>query len=185
MLAKPSTTGSPTRSEAATAAFDGITVGEIAEALKTIEPNSAALIERMRAWGKQKILLPIGNVAAGTGKHLRYDNATPYEVAALNALANAGLHAAGKPYVQFALARLRHELPIWLKRRQKTKRRSPLFLVIRNPMSPTGALNPTADVVTKVVIDETAESMCVVNLAQLFLRIRPAAIEKPPGIGKK
>jgi hypothetical protein len=166
MLAKPGMAG--TTSEAAqTAVSDGMTVGEIAEALKKIEPNSAALIERIRAWTKQKILLPISNVAAGTGKHLRYDDMAPFEVAMLHALANTGLHVAGKPFIQFALARLRHELPTWQRQRQKTKRRPPLFLVVKYQSQVT-ALDPTADVVARAAIDETSESMCVVNLALLF-----------------
>ena len=55
MLAKPGVTGSLAVSEVAdTAVFTGMTVGDIANAVRNIEPNGPALIERIRAWTKQK-----------------------------------------------------------------------------------------------------------------------------------
>ena len=69
-----------TLSTAASTVEISITVGEIANVLRDIEPDSAALVERVRNWTKQRILSPRGNVHAGTGKHIRYSRDTaPYE----------------------------------------------------------------------------------------------------------
>ena len=118
--------------------------------------------------------MPISNVAAGAGKHVRYDAVAPYEVVTLNALANDRMHISEAPYVRFALARVREELPKWQRRAHKAKQAPPLFLVIKRPMSQATALDPTADVVSKIDIHPTTETMHVVSLHQLFQRIHRA-----------
>jgi hypothetical protein len=162
-----------------TAAVTGATfsVSAIAEALIEIEPNSAALIERIRGWTKQRILFAVGNVGAGVGKHIRYDaTSVPYECALLNALANAGIPVSGRPYVQFTLARLREVLPKWQQRLRNPKSPPPLFLVIKRLMSGRADTSePSVDIVNRVNIDQTAESMHIVNLGVLFSRIRRPA----------
>jgi hypothetical protein len=154
------------------AAAPTVTVGQIADALRDIEPDTATLTERIRSWTKQRILSPSENLGAGTGRHILYArDLAPYEAALLNALSRTG-YVVGRPYVGTALARLREELPKW--RAAHTAKRSPqLFLIITHPMSGgSHSPDPQADIVTKITPDPKAEAMIVINLGALFARVR-------------
>jgi hypothetical protein len=147
-----------------------MTVGEIADALREIEPDTATLIERIRNWTKQRILAPTDNAGAGTGKHIRYAREiAPYEVLLLNALTRAG-YVAGRSYVVTALNRLREELPKW-RTAHRTKSTPSLFLVITHPIRGSHRSEPKADIVTKITPDPKAETMVIVNLGELFARV--------------
>jgi hypothetical protein len=148
-----------------------ITVGEIANALRDIEPDTAMLVERIRNWTKQRILSPSDNANAGTGKHMRYArDVAPYELALLNALTRAG-YVGGRSYVATALNQLGEELPKW-RAAHKARRRPPLFLTITHAIQGSDRSEPRAEIVTKVAPDPKAETMIIVNLGELFARIQ-------------
>ena len=143
-----------------------LTVGEIADRLSTLAPDISASIERLRHWTRERLLVPVDQQHAGTGKHRHYaEGSSEYDGAILHALADAGVHVVSRPYVQAALAQARFALPGWLKNQKR-----PLFLVITHHLDPT--IEPTANVCNSVEYDASARLMIVVNLAQLYAHVQ-------------
>jgi DNA-binding transcriptional MerR regulator len=150
-----------------------LTVGQIAEELGTVAPDAAAAMsERIRHWTREGLLLPVNQHHAGTGRHRRYSPDTSYEAAVLNALANAGLQLVSRPYIQAALSQARAALQKWRQARSAGHKLPLLFLVISHEMTRING-EPTASIHEGIVKhDPAAEIMIVVNLSQLFLRVR-------------
>ena len=143
-----------------------LTVGEIADRLSALAPDIPASIERLRHWHRERLLIPVDQQHAGTGKHRHYaKGSSEYDAAILIALADAGMHVVSRPYVQAALARARSALPRWLKDQKR-----PLFLVVTHHLDPT--IQPTGDVRDSVECDRSAKLTIIVNLAQLYARVR-------------
>jgi hypothetical protein len=143
-----------------------LTVGEIADRLSALAPDIPASIERLRHWTREKLIVPVDQQHAGTGKHRRYaEGRNEYDGAILHALADAGMHVVSRPYVQAALDQARSALPGWLKNQKR-----PLFLVITHHLDPT--IEPTVNVRSSVECDASAKLVIVVNLAQLYANVR-------------
>jgi hypothetical protein len=150
-----------------------LTVGQIVEQLGPVTPDAAAAMsERIRHWTREGLLLPVNQHHAGTGRHRRYSADTSYEAAVLDALANAGLQLVSRPYIQAALSQARAVLQK-LRRARNAGPKLPLFfLVISHDTTRIGG-EPTVSIHEGIVKhDPTAEIMIVVNLSQLFLRMR-------------
>jgi hypothetical protein len=69
-----------------------LTVGQIADQLRSLAPDAAETRERIRHWTREGLLSPIASHHSGTGKHRKYDASSVYDAAILNAVARAGLH---------------------------------------------------------------------------------------------
>jgi MerR HTH family regulatory protein len=149
-----------------------LTVGQIVEQLGPITPDAAAAMrERIRHWTREGLLLPVNQHHAGTGRHRRYSPDTSYEAKVLNALANAGLQLVSRPYIQAALSKARAVLQKWRQARSAGHKLPLFFLVISHDMTLNG--EPTASIHEGIVKhDPTAEIVIVVNLSELFLRVR-------------
>lgn len=166
LTAVPLTVGSPELGAPA------LTVGQIVEQLRPIAPDAAAMSERIRHWTREGLLLPVNSHHAGTGRHRRYSPDAGYEAAILNALATAGLQLVSRPYIQDALSQARATLQKWHRARSAGRKLPVFFLVILHDMTRVGG-EPTASIHEGAVKhDPTAEIMIVVNLSQLFLRVR-------------
>jgi hypothetical protein len=70
-----------------------ITAGDIVKKLipLTRRATASTLMERVRAWTKEKFLVPIEGWGQGPGKHARYAPDVVYLAAVLNTLAEQGL----------------------------------------------------------------------------------------------
>jgi hypothetical protein len=70
-----------------------ITAGEIVKKLTplTRRATESTLMERVRAWTKEKFLVPVEGWGQGPGRHARYDPDVVYLAAVLNTLAERGL----------------------------------------------------------------------------------------------
>jgi hypothetical protein len=70
-----------------------MTAGDIVERLIPLTRRGSAttLSERVRAWTREKFLVPIEGWGQGPGKHARYDPDVVYLAAVLNMLAERGL----------------------------------------------------------------------------------------------
>jgi len=149
-----------------------LTVGQIVQQLGLVAPDPAASSERIRHWTREGLLVPVDQHHAGTGRHRRYSLDAAYEAAILNALASAGLHLVSRPYIQAALSQARAALQKWQEARSAGRKLPLFFLVISHDMTRIGG-EPTASIHEGIVKhDPTAEIMIVVNLSQLFLRMR-------------
>jgi DNA-binding transcriptional MerR regulator len=150
-----------------------LTVGQIAEQLGPIAPDAGpAMSERIRHWTREGLLLPVRQHHAGTGRHRRYSPDASYEAAVLSALADAGLQLASRPYIQTALSQARVALQKWRQARSAGHKLPFFFLVISHD-TPRIGREPTASIHEELVKhDPAAEIIIVVNLSQIFLRVR-------------
>jgi len=140
-----------------------LTVGQIADQLRTVAPDAAATCERLRHWTREGLLSPVGSPHSGTGKHRRYDGSSVYDAAILNAVASAGLHVVvAQEYLLDALSRARRARQKW----QRAGTRGPLWLEI----SHRAARGGTAIAIHEgaVQCDPDAELSIVINLARIF-----------------
>jgi DNA-binding transcriptional MerR regulator len=149
-----------------------LTVGQIVEQLGLVAPDPAAASERIRHWTREGLLVPVDQHHAGTGRHRRYSPDAAYEAAILNALATAGLHLVSRPYIQAALSQVRAALQKWQEARSAGHKLPLFFLVILHDMTRIGG-EPTASIHEGMVKQSrTAEIAIILNLSQLFLRVR-------------
>jgi DNA-binding transcriptional MerR regulator len=73
-----------------------VTVGQIAEHLRSLEPDVPASTDRLRYWTEQDLLRPINQKRrTGTGKHRQYDVSTIVDAAVLIVVTKSGLQIAG------------------------------------------------------------------------------------------
>jgi hypothetical protein len=142
-----------------------LTVGQIVERLGSLAPDPAAASERIRHWTREKLLVPVDQHHAGTGRHRQYSGQASYDAAVLTALANVGLQLVSRPYIQAALNQARAVLQKW----KKGKSSGDFFLAISQR---TGS-EPTVSVHERVIKPEpTAEIVIALNLSQLFSVVR-------------
>jgi DNA-binding transcriptional MerR regulator len=142
-----------------------LTVGEIAERLSPIAPDTAATIQRIRHWTREQMLVPIDQHHEGTGKHRRYAENTVYDAAILHAVTSAGLHVATQRYLIDALSFASRQLPQW-KESMRLGHKPRLFLTI----SKTGEARPELKIASKV--DEpTGDLTIIIDLGKLFARV--------------
>jgi hypothetical protein len=72
-----------------------ITVGQIAEHLRSIAPDVPASTERLRYWTKEGLLSPIKpKLRPGSGRHRQYDVSAIFDAATLTIIAASGLQIA-------------------------------------------------------------------------------------------
>jgi hypothetical protein len=115
-----------------------------------------ALVERIRHWTRERLLLPAGELHTGRGKHRCYPVDSICEAALLQTLTTFGLTWR---YLSDALAATRSSLPTW------RLKGGPLFLLI----SREGTRDRVEIVQERP--QSTADLAMVVNLAQLFARV--------------
>ena len=96
-----------------------LTVGEIAERLASIAPDTAGTVQRIRHWTREGMLLPVDRHHAGTGKHRRYAADAIYDAAILHVTTDAGLNISSQRYLVDALTMARFALPKWKKARSQ------------------------------------------------------------------
>lgn len=90
-----------------------ITVGQIAEHLRSIAPDVPASTERLRYWTKEGLLSPIKQkLHGGTGTHRKYEVSRIFDAAALTIIAASGLQIARGCLVD-ALSQARLALQNW------------------------------------------------------------------------
>jgi DNA-binding transcriptional MerR regulator len=141
-----------------------LTVGEIAEQLRQLEPDVKATTERLRHWTREGLLAPVQNNHAGTGKHRRYELSSKYDAAVLSVIAKAGLHITAHRYLLRGLALVRRALQKW----KAAKSGGGLFLEI----SHTEAGSPTITIHEGTVTpNPTARLSMLLNLTQIFSKI--------------
>jgi DNA-binding transcriptional MerR regulator len=152
-----------------------ITVGEIVKQLGPVAPDAAAMSERIRHWTREGLLRPVKQYHGGTGRHRRYGPDASYEAAILNALATAGLQLVSRPYIQAALSQAKAALQKWQEARSAGRKLPLFFLVILHDITRIGG-EPTASIHEGMVKQSpTAEIAIILNLSQLFLRVRDPA----------
>jgi DNA-binding transcriptional MerR regulator len=121
--------------------------------------QGTALVERIRHWTRERMLLPAGQLHTGRGKHRYYPADAIYEAALLQTLTTAGLSISAWRYLTDALAAVRLSLPAW--RRDG----GPLFLLI----SREGTRDQVE--IVQEQPESTADLAIVVNLGRLFARV--------------
>jgi DNA-binding transcriptional MerR regulator len=142
-----------------------LTVGEIAERLSPIAPDTAATIQRIRHWTREQMLVPIDQHHEGTGKHRRYAENTVYDAAILHAATSAGLHVATQRYLIDALTFASHQLPQW-KESARQGRTPPLFLTIAK----TGDARPEFKI-SATNDGPRGDLTIIIDLGKLFARV--------------
>jgi len=160
LVANPITVGSPDIGR------PQVTVGQIAEQLKPIAPDPAATIERVRHWTRQKLLYPIAQHHAGTGKHRRYGDDSKFEVAILTAMAEAGLPIISQRYLQKALSLTHRALQRW-----RANPELSLFLVISRDL--TQRDGPSVRLIENFEKSLRAHVCLVMNLPLIFRHVEP------------
>ena len=90
-----------------------ITVGQIAEHMRSIAPDVIASTERLRYWTKEGLLSPIKpKLRPGTGRRRQYHVSTIFDAAALTIIAASGLQIA-RGCLLDALSQARLALQNW------------------------------------------------------------------------
>ena len=77
-----------------------------------------------------------------------------------------------RPYIQAALSKARAALHEWRQARSAGRKLPVFFLVILHDMTRIGGEPARVEYAGTVKHDHTAEIMIVINLSQLFLRVR-------------
>jgi hypothetical protein len=145
-----------------------LTVGQIVEQLGSLAPDPAAAGERIRHWTREKLLVPVDQHHAGTGRHRQYSDQASYDAAVLTALANLGLQLVSRPYIHAVLTKARAVLQEWQK--GKSSEHKPLFFLV---ISHRIDSEPAVSVHEKIVKpDRAAEIVIALNLSQLFSAVR-------------
>jgi DNA-binding transcriptional MerR regulator len=141
-----------------------LTVGGIAEQLRTLAPDTEASIERIRHWTREGLITPVKKPNAGTGKHREYDALSVLDAAILTAIADAGLHIAAHKYLLDGLAQVRGAFQKW----KVAEGGDDLFLEISHTKagSPLIAVHEGSD-----ILNPTARLTILINLTQILLEI--------------
>ena len=112
------------------------------------------------------MLLPAGQLHAGTGKHRLYSADTVYDAAILLLTTRAGLNVASIRYLVDGLTQAKFALAEW------KKRRGPLYLHIsRSAVSD----RTEVEVLRKAPGEPTGDLTIIIDLAKLFSRIEGAS----------
>lgn len=148
-----------------------LTVGEIAERLHAIAPDTPATVERIRHWTRENLLSPVDQQHAGTGRHRHYAEESVYESAILTAIANAGIPVVSQGYLTRALPLVRNALQKWQKAK-KDGRDLPLFLIISRSVDEQ--TDPAVRIHEGIVKqDPNAEISLTINLSRIFAHVLP------------
>jgi DNA-binding transcriptional MerR regulator len=99
-----------------------LTVSEIAEALAPIAPDIPGTIQRIRHWTREQMMLPVGELHSGSGKHRQYAAAAVYDAAILHVLASAGFSVSSHRELVDALSKARFEIAEWKPAKKKPLR---------------------------------------------------------------
>jgi DNA-binding transcriptional MerR regulator len=106
-----------------------LTASGIAETLRPIAPDVPGTVQKIRYWTREKMLLPVAQQHAGTGRHRQYAETAVFDAAILFVAANVGLNVSAHRHMIDAMTLARFALPKW----REAKRRGqtfPLFLKI-------------------------------------------------------
>jgi DNA-binding transcriptional MerR regulator len=99
-----------------------LTVSEIAEALEPIAPDVAGTIQRIRHWTREQMMLPVGKLHSGPGKHRQYAATAVYDAAILHMLTNAGFSVSSHRDLVDALSKARFKIAEWESAKEKPPR---------------------------------------------------------------
>jgi hypothetical protein len=95
-----------------------LTVAEIADLIRRPEAETAAIVERVRAWSDAGLLQPTGDPNPGTGVKRTYDFDAAYVAGILNALADMGLPIGRQRHAVNVLFVVERAKSTWAKRRR-------------------------------------------------------------------
>lgn len=142
-----------------------LTVGQIAERLKSISPDIENTISKVRHWAREGMMFPVAQAGAGTGRHRLYAESAVYEAAILMATTGAGMNVAGTRFLIDALTMAKFALPEWL------KERGPLYLRINREASPRA--RTTTDILHEPPTEPWSDLTIIIDLGELWSRISP------------
>lgn len=143
--------------------------GDVEGAMALTEPSDTvaisgvvdtALVERIRHWTREQLLLPVSQIHAGTGRARLYSSDVVFDAALLHVLTSAGFTVSSMRYLVDALTAARLALPKW------KKEGGPLYLVISRSADRT-----EVEVVRQEPVAATADLAVVVNLGRIFARV--------------
>jgi hypothetical protein len=162
-----------------------LTVSQIAELIKRPDADKAAVIERLRSWTADRLIEPVGDPNPGTGRRRLYDDATVYDAAILNTLADLGLPVGGQRFSMVTLIAERAK-QLWAKRHDSPK---PLFLEIAD-FEPDDLGRDSAFFLHEgdkkghhgKLIHPRADTALVINLTHVFGRIEERRAELFPSV---
>jgi hypothetical protein len=140
-----------------------LTVGQVADRLKSIAPDIENTISKVRHWSREGMISPIAQAGAGTGKHRLYAESAVYEAAILMATTSAGMNVASTLFLTDGLTQVRFHLAKW------RKERCPLYLCFFREASPphTGEVALLSELPGAFIADLTI----VINLAALWAKV--------------
>ena len=151
-----------------------LTVGGIAEELRTLAPDTEASIERIKQWTRGGLIIPVKTPYAGTGTHREYDLLSVLDAAILTVIADAGLHIASHKYLLDGLALIRRALQ---KRKPEKSRDLYLEIAYVKDSDPIFAIHESS-----VKPHPNARLSIVLNLTEIFLDVTQA---KGRALGQK
>jgi hypothetical protein len=93
------------------------TVAEIADLIRLPHVERAAIVERLRHWGKEGLLAPVGQRNPGTGRPNAYEVTAVYDAAILNTLADSGLPIGRLRHIGVTLSAAERARTAWAKKR--------------------------------------------------------------------
>jgi DNA-binding transcriptional MerR regulator len=99
-----------------------LTVSEIADALAPIAPDVAGTVQRIRHWTREQMMLPVGELHSGPGKHRRYAADAVYDAAILHVLTSAGFSVSSHRDLVDSLTQARFEIAKWKSAKEKPQR---------------------------------------------------------------
>ena len=149
-----------------------ITVSEIAERLSDDVSQRAALVERLRHWTREGLLVPMGDRNPGTGRHRVYEDSTAFDAAILNALADQGFQVGRQSYFSVAMGLIDEAKRFWAEKGRSGKT---LYLEIANFAKSSIARRENQAVFLhkgrRDLIHSSADSSFALNVSRIFRRL--------------
>ena len=148
-----------------------LTVGQIAERLRPIAPDVETTVQRIRHWTRERMMLPVGALHGGTGKHRLYAADNVYSAAILHVFTAFGLNISTVRILVEGLTLARLKAPTW------KKKRGPLYLTVwwRSPSRAKCWVDEEEpkleDLKVRDEEPKPSDLMLVIDLAQLWGRI--------------
>jgi len=145
------------------------------ERICTHSADAATISERIKHWTRGGLLRPLDHRHPGSGRHRQFEWATVIDAAVLNVLSDDGLHVLGREDILLALMEARAAYDDW----EKNKKPDPYFLIFVSIKGKPFKARSCYWLKGKIKLCESAASSIVVNLSQIFARLRGKELAMP------
>jgi DNA-binding transcriptional MerR regulator len=146
-----------------------LTVAALAELIRRDDADPSGVIERLRHWTTEGLLVPIGDRNPGSGKPRTYADSAVFDAAILNTLADVGFHIGKQRYFLIVLQLAERAKELWQQKSLKT-----LYLEIADFIEPDvdgGRQAVFLHESKRNLFHPRSDGSYILNVTRLFARI--------------